>query len=269
MVRSYSQLRSFRTSVTQLTRDENIALTRDFCQQLAAHGLVVDWSYHDMPENPHLHVMTNTRELTAGGFGRSKVPILDSDGQVKKSRSGKICYQNFFVLSQDIKPWRKAWAECVNYHLKSAGHDVRIDHRSYAEMDLDIKPQKHEGSQGYVADKRFSDKQAYNDHAKIFNEIIFERGPDVLIGLLESRHSVFTKKTMQAALRPYLRSHEKRLAIIDMVLRSDRLVPLDLVKGVFTTKAMLMTEERMARAAGDLIERTRRQIAQPYCRQHP
>ncbi|MCB1358756.1 MAG: MobA/MobL family protein, partial [Maritimibacter sp.] len=52
----------------ELTRDQNIALVRQFVsEQVLARGQVADWVFHDDPGNPHIHLMTTLRPLTEDG----------------------------------------------------------------------------------------------------------------------------------------------------------------------------------------------------------
>lgn len=49
--------------------------------------MVADWAYHDMPGNPHVHLMTTLRPLAEDGFGPKKVAVLDEDGNPLRIRS--------------------------------------------------------------------------------------------------------------------------------------------------------------------------------------
>ena len=40
---------------------------------------------------------------------------------------------------------RRSWEAMANEHLAREGHDVCIDHRSYAERGLEIEPTEHMG----------------------------------------------------------------------------------------------------------------------------
>lgn len=60
----------------ELTSDQNIDLVRQFVSdKLTSRGLVADWSYHAVPENPHVHIMVQTRPLAENGFGPVMKPV--------------------------------------------------------------------------------------------------------------------------------------------------------------------------------------------------
>ncbi|MGC4410911.1 MobA/MobL family protein, partial [Rhizobium sp. ST-5] len=75
----------------ELSTAENIQLMREFVEALiTSKGMVADWVYHDVPGNPHVHLMTTLRPLTEGGFGAKKLPVLLPDGGPLRNDAGKI-----------------------------------------------------------------------------------------------------------------------------------------------------------------------------------
>jgi len=107
----------------ELNRAQQVELVRGFLrEEFAALGMVADWSLHDEPDKnqPHVHVMLTTRELTPEGFGN----------QVRAWDQKKALYR-----------WREQWAEHANHSLERAGHEERIDHRSYKTRGIDLEPQ--------------------------------------------------------------------------------------------------------------------------------
>ncbi len=124
----------------ELTRAENIALVREFIREnLTAKGMVADWVYHDRDSNPHIHLMMTLRPLTEQGFGSKMVAVSGPDGKplrvIKPDRpNGAIVYSRWAGDKETMKEWKIAWAETTNRHLALAGHDIRLDGRSYAEQ---------------------------------------------------------------------------------------------------------------------------------------
>lgn len=128
----------------ELTPEQNKALVHEFGKWIAQrHGVAVDASIHaphvrdpvnDLPggdaRNWHAHVLTSTREVTAQGFGE-KTRALD----VKATSA---------ALIEEI---RGQWAEMTNRHLAEAGHQVRVDHRSYERQGVETTPTAHIGSE--------------------------------------------------------------------------------------------------------------------------
>ncbi|MBW0087940.1 MobQ family relaxase [Escherichia coli] len=94
--------------LVELTPEQNKALILDFAQQaFVSKGMIVDLAIHDIDTQPHSHIKTTTRELTAEGFG----------GKVRE-----------WDKMDHIMEWRELWAKVANEHLLKAGHDITISH---------------------------------------------------------------------------------------------------------------------------------------------
>ncbi|KPH06294.1 conjugal transfer protein TraA, partial [Rhizobium acidisoli] len=192
----------------ELTRAENIALVRDFVRDnLTAKGMIADWVYHDKDGNPHIHLMMTLRPLTEEGFGRKKVAVLGEDGKplrvVTPDRpTGKIVYKVWAGDKETMKAWKIAWAETANRHLALAGHEIRLDGRSYAEQGLDGIAQKHlgpekaalarKGRELYFAPADLARRQEMADR------LLAE--PELLLKQLGNERSTFDEKDIAKAL---------------------------------------------------------------------
>ena len=105
----------------ELNLEQQIALVREYVQtQFVDKGMAADICIHEKEKNPHAHIMLTLREITEEGFGK-KVRSWDD----------KI----------NIYTWREQWAVVQNRHLLHAGYDIQVDHRSYADRDIDLEPQ--------------------------------------------------------------------------------------------------------------------------------
>ena len=105
----------------ELNLDQQIALVREYVQtQFVDKGMAADICIHEKAKNPHAHIMLTLREITEEGFG-------------KKVRS----WDDKF----NIYTWREQWAIVQNRHLLQAGYDIQVDHRSYADREIDLEPQ--------------------------------------------------------------------------------------------------------------------------------
>jgi hypothetical protein len=117
----------------ELSDQGRLDLLARFSREIVArHGCVVDAAVHRPdrkgdPRNHHAHCMLSTRRLTASGFGE-KTRELDE----KKNPA--------------LEKLRETWAQYTNEALAKAGHDVRIDHRSYERQGIDRKPGIHVGT---------------------------------------------------------------------------------------------------------------------------
>jgi Ti-type conjugative transfer relaxase TraA len=159
----------------ELSCQQAVALARDFVRsEFVARGMVADLNVHWEPDNPHIHLMLTMRELIAGGFGR------------------KVTEWNKVAL---LKQWRERWADLANEHLLRAGHDVRIDHRSYKEQGVELEPTSHLGK----AVEEMAGRGEYTERARQLEEVRqrnakrIERRPEIILENLTRRRSTFTR----------------------------------------------------------------------------
>jgi len=258
----------------ELTRAENIALVREFVRDnLTSKGMIADWVYHDKDGNPHIHLMTALRPLTEEGFGRKKVPVIGEDGEplriVTPDRpNGKIVYKLWAGDKETMKAWKIGWAETANRHLALAGHDIRLDGRSYAEQGLDGIAQKHlgpekaalarKGLEMYFAPADLARRQAMADRLLA--------DPDLLLKQLGNERSTFDEKDIARALHRTVDDPTDFANIRARLMASDNLVLLkpqqvDRQTGkvaepaIFTTREILRIEYDMAQSADVLSQR--------------
>ncbi|EJC82636.1 Ti-type conjugative transfer relaxase TraA, partial [Rhizobium leguminosarum bv. trifolii WSM2297] len=258
----------------ELTRAENIALVREFVRDnLTARGMVVDWVYHDKDGNPHAHVLTTLRPLADEGFGRKRVTIMGEDGKPLRvvtpdSPNGRIVNRVWAGDRETMKAWKIAWAETANRHLALAGHEIRLDGRSYAEQGLDGIAQKHlgpekaalagKGKELYFAPADLARRQEMADR------LLAE--PELLLKQLGNERSTFDEKDIAKALHRYVDDPTDFANIRARLMASDQLVMLkpqemDAETGklsepaVFTTRDMLRIEYDMAQSAQALLKR--------------
>jgi Ti-type conjugative transfer relaxase TraA len=258
----------------ELTRAENIALVREFVRDnFTSKGMVADWVYHDKEGNPHIHLMTTLRPLTEEGFGPKKVPVLGEDGEplrvVTPDRpNGKIVYKVWAGDKETMKGWKIAWAETANRHLALAGHEIRLDGRSYAEQGLDGIAQKHLGPEkAALARKGVEMYFAPADLARrqeMADRLLAE--PELLLKQLGNERSTFDEKDIAKALHRYVDNPDDFANIRARLMTSDDLVLLkpqvvDRETGkaaepvVFTTRDILRIEYDMAQSATVLSQR--------------
>ncbi len=258
----------------ELTRAENIALVREFVRDnLTSKGMVADWVYHDKDGNPHIHLMMALRPLTEEGFGRKKVPVLGEDGEplrvVTPDRpNGKIVYKLWAGDKETMKAWKIGWAETANRHLAIAGHDIRLDGRSYAEQGLDGIAQKHlgpekaalarKGVEMYFAPADLAHRQEMADRLLV--------DPELLLKQLGNERSTFDEKDIAKALHRYVDDpadfaniHARLMASDDLILLKPQQVERQTGKvaepAIFTTREILRIEYDMAQSAEVLLQR--------------
>ncbi|TAV82689.1 Ti-type conjugative transfer relaxase TraA [Rhizobium leguminosarum] len=257
----------------ELTRGENIALVREFVRDnLTSKGMVADWVYHDKDGNPHIHVMTTLRPMTQEGFGPKKVAVTGEDGNslrvVTPDRpNGKIVYKLWAGDKETMKVWKIAWAETANRHLALAGHEIRLDGRSYAEQGLDGIAQRHLGPEKAALSRRGAEMYfAPADLARrqeMADRLLAD--PELLLKQLGNERSTFDERDIAKALHRYVddpavfANIRARLMVSDdLVLLKPQQVDAETAKvaepAVFTTRELLRIEYDMARSAQVLSE---------------
>ncbi|APO77493.1 MULTISPECIES: Ti-type conjugative transfer relaxase TraA [Rhizobium] len=258
----------------ELTRAENITLVREFVRDnLTSKGMIADWVYHDKDGNPHIHLMTTLRPATEEGFGAKKVPVLGEGGKplrvVTPDRpNGKIVYKVWAGDKETMKAWKIAWAETANRHLALAGHDIRLDGRSYAEQGLDGIAQKHLGPEKAALARKGRELHfAPADLARrqeMADRLLSE--PELLLKQLGNERSTFDERDIARALHRYVDDPTDFANIRARLMASDQLVILKPKEieaetgkvsepAVFTTREMLRIEYDMAQSARVLSER--------------
>jgi hypothetical protein len=141
----------------ELDRDDHTLLLTRFARGIAQqHGCALEISVHDPvgagSRNIHGHIQISTRRLHPGGFG----------GKVRE-------FDDWRTGRQIIREWRLQWATLVNAVLASRGFRTRIDHRSYAERKLLVRPTIKEGT-GPLRQRRVE----YNREVRRVNSELIE-----------------------------------------------------------------------------------------------
>lgn len=172
----------------ELSLCEQRAVMRTFiASQFIAAGMVADFAIHAADvANPYGRVMLTVRHIDQDAFGQ------------KNRDWNSIAF---------LMRWRAAWAEVCNAALEKAGHDARIDHRSYAAqgVDLESPPKRPKRlKRNDVEGQAYVDEQMakYNAVVRRNGEAI-RRDPTIAIRAMRLRRKTFTEKQMAA----FLRSH--------------------------------------------------------------
>jgi hypothetical protein len=139
----------------ELNFEQRRALVVEFVQkEFVARGMIADIAMHKPDSrgdqrNFHVHIMLTVRgldETKSNGFARTK--------------------NREWNTTEALEGWRASWAQIQNQRLRQhLGHDApHVDHRSYAERDIDKVPGRHLGPDATGMERRGadSDKGAYN-----------------------------------------------------------------------------------------------------------
>src|SRR4051812_8970402 len=264
----------------ELTREQNIALVREFVSQTFLNeGMVADWAYHDKQGNPHVHVMLTMRPLTKDGFDRAWKPVLNPVTEEHlRTGSGKLRYEPWSGAQDRLIAWRKAWAEVQNRHLAIAGVEARVTHESYAAQGIEAEPTRHVGvhaSAIHRAGKTPIERDRLSPEAKAANRDQFLAEPATVLRIITREKSVFDERDI-ARTNHRLVDDAGAFEVIRLrVLASPELVELapalrdaetdqELSPARYTTEEMLDIEARMMARAVELREADGYGVSSPF-----
>lgn len=222
----------------ELNNNQAINLVTEFVkQQFVTCGMVADLNIHrDNPENPHAHILLTTRNISENGF-------------TVKERSwnnkAKIC------------EWRSAWAELANHHLREAGFEITIDHRSYKDQGLEIKPTFHLGYKLYEAWEmgKVDEYQALQDYHAIIEEnaVRIIQNPQIALDVLTAQKSVFSDIDIAKFANRNSNTTEQYYQVVSAIkTHALQIATTEQGRVIYTSKEMLELEETLVNTASEL-----------------
>jgi Ti-type conjugative transfer relaxase TraA len=237
----------------ELTKDQQIALMRDFAQRaFVAKGMVVDFSLHlDNPQNPHAHLLLTTRDLIAEGFGLKR-----RDWNAKA----------------ELLEWRQQWAEIGNEHLARAGLDLYIDHRSLEAQAIYLVASR---KLGLSAERQKEPNLPRNQLERVAEqrEIAAENGrrileePRLALRALTHTQATFTERDLARFLHSRTEGAEQFQSAYLKVSTSPDLMPLgvdDRGQTRWTTREMVELERSMLERAERLAAGREHTVSAEY-----
>jgi Ti-type conjugative transfer relaxase TraA len=235
----------------EMSQAEAIALARDFVrEQFVDRGMIADLNVHwgktaRGEDQPHAHVMLTMRSVDEMGFGPKMVDWNRKD----------------LLLG-----WRERWAEMANERLNALGHDIRINHRSYATQGIELTPQNKIGPAGARRRDRGEEAERAAEHEAIArrNGERIALQPQIALDALTRQQSSFTRQDMARFVFRHTADAEQFASVIARVEISSELVRLGTDgrgQTRFSTKTMLHTEHAMEAAALALNERKTHRVA--------
>lgn len=242
----------------ELSLDQQISLARGFVQeQMVEHGMVADVTIHrDNPENPHAHILLTTRSVTGNGFGKK----LRSAAEWNKRK-------------EELLDWRAEWARHANLALEKAGHEMRIDHRSYHDQGIALEPQTKIGRSRSevpndgrdIVHERMAEHEAI---ARRNGEAIIEN-PQVALDAITHQRATFTRSDVGRFLNTHTADAEQFSQAFDAVMASRELIRLHGHRGAprFTTREMIRIENRMEAGAREMADVHEHQVAPRFVQQ--
>ncbi len=258
----------------ELSQAQNVAVIEAFAKRFTDRGMIVDWAFHDLEGNPHVHMMMTLRPLTDEGFGAKKVTVLDQNGEPLRKAYGngkpQIVYEQWAGdrRGDDLIEWRAAWAEVVNEALARAGHEQRIDHRSHRDRGVELEATEHLGVHASGMKNRGKESERADQEAEKAerNAIYLESHPEHILHVIADKKAVFTPEDIDQELLRYVPDADRRDGLVEQIFESDELVYLadkifDPETGLvveaekLTTRDMLAVEREMAERAARLVDK--------------
>ncbi|CAK9254210.1 unnamed protein product [Sphagnum jensenii] len=238
----------------ELTNEQNIKLAHEFLQdQACGRGIMALANFHfDEKEKPHCHALFMTRRLNDEGFSGKK----------------EISWEKKAFLFE----MREQWAAYANFHLKLHGHDIRIDHRSYAEQGIDLEPQPKLARGVQEMEGRSSsfqkiqlDRRLHFEAQRQRNVARLIKNPETVFDIMTSQQSTFMWGDVEKVLARYVREEDifyslkqKLQSSREMVLlrEEERVTPDGGTENasIYTTQTMLRHELSLVRLAEKLGE---------------
>lgn len=223
----------------ELTDEQNITWLREFVRDVyVKRGMVAALHFHAKTNEqsgiyqPHCHIVLTTRHLLDQGFGL-KNREWNQHSLLEEAREQYAAYQNAV--------------------LKEYGFEIRVDHRSYADREIDVEPQPKLGRPTIEVDQRTrnTDKKALFDSVRLKNQFKILKSPELVLSIVTSNHSTFTPRDIAKVLNRYIDDPEQFQNLYNRLKTSTELVQVDTFKGeeVFTTREMLRVEMSLVQRA--------------------
>lgn len=243
----------------ELSKLQGIELVKAFVnKEFVSLGMIADVNVHlDNPENPHAHILLTTREITPEGFAAKN-----------RSWNDKV----------KLQEWRRGWAEIANEHLREAGYEVEIDHRSYQEQGIELTPSKHLGTllhevlqkarkKGDTETIESYDRLSHYQQIARSNGALVVANPDVALDALTAQQAVFSDIDIaKFANRNSIDPEQFENVVLSIKNHSHTIKIGKTGQGrfLYTSKEMLELEAGMIQRAIDLSKVKEHGVADKY-----
>lgn len=141
----------FALPVDLAAREQQLAVARDYVQQLIGDKHPFTLTMHANEGNPHCDVMWTMRTLD--GIERDPDLFFKKADKKIPARGGCVKVPPTQRGREWITESRALWTSVANKHLEAAGSNVRIDHRSYKDRGIDKAPGVHLGRKAHRLEK--------------------------------------------------------------------------------------------------------------------
>lgn len=198
----------------ELSKEDRKKLVDDFTNSVAKkYGVAVDYAIH-LPDkhgdqrNHHCHIMITTR---TANIENGKIALSDKTSLELSNK--KLADLKLPKTQEQIKSLRAEWSETTNRYLENSGLEQRIDHRSFAERGISLKPTIKMGKTASEMERRgiTTIKGDINRAVKADNEKIQKLETEIYLGKgrLSARRKMSELKAQQDRPKPQARLQEQ------------------------------------------------------------
>ncbi|WP_298937992.1 AAA family ATPase [uncultured Ruegeria sp.] len=195
----------------ELSFEEKVKLGREFVQRsFAERGMIADCTFHDLEDNPHIHVMASMRDLGPDAWGKKN-----------------MAWDHKSLL----RSWRMEWANAANIALERAGLHQRIDHRTLEEQGIELKPDsynphvaEHAEQSGDLAREKDRITQVRRDNAAYLRA-----NPEHVLTVVSAKATIFSEQDIENEFKRRLddAGQDEVRSLVNTAMASRELVELD------------------------------------------
>lgn len=253
----------------ELAPDQQVALVREFTENTLGQRHAYTWAIHapqasDQETQPHFHLMFSERRID--GIERDPDEYFRR-WNAKNPERGGAGKDRYFSSQGFVWAVREEWARTANEALERAGHEARIDHRSYRDAGIDLEPSRKLGIAKHGEQRQvLVAVTAENRERAARNGERLAAAPEKAIEALTAHQSIFSRRELDNLIFRNSDSAEQFQTLKLKVLNSPELVGLTKGKGepeFFTSrtlfeaeKALVATADRLAKAVQTKSART-------------
>lgn len=244
----------------ELTREQQIALVREFAENTLGQRHAYTWAIHapqasDQEAQPHFHLMFSERRLD--GIERDPDEYFRRWNPKNPERGG-AGKDRYFSSQGFVWSVREEWARTANEALERAGHEARIDHRSYRDTGIDLEPSRKLGIAKHGEQRQvLAAVTAENRERAARNGERLAAAPEKAIEALTAHQSVFSRRELDNLIFRNSDSAEQFQTLKLKVLNSSELVGLTKGKGepeFFTSRTLFEAEKALVTTADQLAK---------------
>lgn len=242
----------------ELNAEQRIELVREFVQNVLGDRHAYSWAMHapeasDGFEQPHVHLMFTER--INDGIERDPEKFFKryNGKEPEKGGAGK---DRYFSGRQFVRDIREEWAMTANHFMSRHGVEVRIDHRSYKTLGIELEPSQKVGIAKYAGERvSMAEALAQNREIARRNGERLLINPAIGVHALTTLNSLFSRRDVEQFVFRNTDGEEQFRAVYAKLMNAPELTALS-VPGKegewFTSAELRAVETRLVKRAGSM-----------------